>query len=56
MYCYYRKNNRPFAIKWYKKCTQVLEEELGVSPLEPTRHMYKMIMDAAEYTDQVEQP
>jgi DNA-binding SARP family transcriptional activator len=56
MYCYYRKNNRPYAIKWYKKCTEVLEEELGVSPLDPTRHMYKMIMDAAEYLDHVEQP
>ncbi|MDP4155894.1 MAG: bacterial transcriptional activator domain-containing protein, partial [Bacillota bacterium] len=56
MYCYYRKNNRPYAIKWYQKCTQVLEEELGVPPLDPTRHMYKMIMDAAEYMDQVEQP
>jgi DNA-binding SARP family transcriptional activator len=56
MYCYYRKNNRPYAIKWYKTCTRVLEEELGVPPLDPTRHMYKMIMDAAEYMDQVEQP
>jgi DNA-binding SARP family transcriptional activator len=56
MYCYYRKNNRPYAIKWYQKCYEVLEEELGVPPLDPTRHMYKMIMDAAEYMDQVEQP
>ncbi|MDZ5470245.1 BTAD domain-containing putative transcriptional regulator [Bacillus sp. 31A1R] len=45
MYCYYRKNNRPYAIKWYQKCCEVLEEELGVSPLEPTRHMYEMIME-----------
>jgi DNA-binding SARP family transcriptional activator len=56
MYCYYRKNNRPQAIKWYKKCTAVLEEELGVTPLDPTRHMYKMIIEAKEYSDQVEQP
>lgn len=43
MYCYYRKNNRPFAMKWYQKCCLVLKEELGVAPLEPTRHMYEMI-------------
>ena len=45
MFCYYRKNNRPQAIRWYKKCSEVLEDELGVTPLEPTRHMYEMIID-----------
>lgn len=48
MFCFYRKNNRPFALKWYKKCCDILEEELGVSPLEPTRHMYEMILEADE--------
>lgn len=48
MFCYYRKNNRPFAMKWYKKCCEVLEDELGVPPLEPTRHMYEMILEAEE--------
>jgi LuxR family transcriptional regulator, maltose regulon positive regulatory protein len=47
MFCYYRKNNRPQAIKWYKKCCEVLEQELGVSPLEPTRHMYDMIIQGS---------
>ncbi|OCA83170.1 transcriptional regulator [Bacillus sp. FJAT-27225] len=46
MFCYYRKNNRPQAIKWYKKCCEILEEELGVTPLEPTRHMHEMIIQA----------
>lgn len=46
MFCYYRKNNRPFALKWYQKCCEILEDELGVSPLEPTRHMYEMIIEA----------
>ncbi|WP_249365260.1 BTAD domain-containing putative transcriptional regulator [Cytobacillus citreus] len=46
MYCYYRKNNRPFALKWYQKCCETLKEELGVSPLDPTRHMYEMIIEA----------
>lgn len=45
MFCYYRKNNRPQAIRWYRKCCDVLEEELGVTPLEPTRHMYDMIIE-----------
>jgi LuxR family transcriptional regulator, maltose regulon positive regulatory protein len=46
MYCYYRKNNRPQAIKWYHKCCEILEQELGVSPLEPTINMYEMILEA----------
>lgn len=46
MYCYYRKNNRPQAIKWYQKCCETLEDELGVAPLEPTVNMYEMIMSA----------
>jgi LuxR family transcriptional regulator, maltose regulon positive regulatory protein len=49
MFCYYRKNNRPQAIRWYKKCSVVLEEELGVTPLEPTRHMYEMIIEGNDH-------
>ncbi|WP_044022901.1 BTAD domain-containing putative transcriptional regulator [Bacillus sp. SG-1] len=48
MYCYYQKNNRPQAIKWYNKCKKVLNADLGVEPLEPTREMYKMITEAAD--------
>jgi LuxR family transcriptional regulator, maltose regulon positive regulatory protein len=48
MYCYYQKNNRPQAIKWYTKCKKVLSAELGVEPMEPTREMYKMITEAAD--------
>ncbi len=56
MYCYYRKNNRPQAMKWYQKCTEVLEEELGVSPLEPTKHMYQMIIESETIMNSIEQP
>jgi LuxR family transcriptional regulator, maltose regulon positive regulatory protein len=56
MYCYYRKNNRPQAMKWYQKCTEVLEEELGVSPLEPTKHMYNMIIESQNIINPIEQP
>ncbi|WP_442599589.1 BTAD domain-containing putative transcriptional regulator [Neobacillus sp. D3-1R] len=53
MYCFYRKNNRPQAIKWYEKCIEILEEELGVSPLEPTRHMYEMIIESSKFHEEI---
>ncbi len=56
MYCFYRKNNRPQAIKWYKKCTEVLEKELGVTPLEPTKHMFQMIIESESILKSLEQP
>jgi LuxR family transcriptional regulator, maltose regulon positive regulatory protein len=46
MFCYYKKNNRSYSIKWYKKCCDILESEIGVQPLEATQQMYKMIMDS----------
>ncbi|OZM58366.1 hypothetical protein CIB95_02000 [Lottiidibacillus patelloidae] len=44
MYCYYRKNNRSLAIKYYKKCCEVLENDLSVKPMEATEQMYEMIV------------
>jgi DNA-binding SARP family transcriptional activator len=49
MYCYYRKNNRPYALRWYEKCCETLENELGVPPLEPTQHMYDMIVESEKF-------
>lgn len=43
MFCFYQKNNRPQAMRWYQKCCANLEAELGVKPLEPTRQMFEMI-------------
>ncbi|MYL35050.1 transcriptional regulator [Pontibacillus yanchengensis] len=48
MYSYYQKNNRPQAIKWYKKCCDVLDRELGVEPMNPTREMYDIVMSAKD--------
>jgi LuxR family transcriptional regulator, maltose regulon positive regulatory protein len=48
MYCYYQKNNRPQAIKWYKKCEEELKRELGVEPMDPTKNMYEMILSSDE--------
>ncbi len=56
MYCYYRKNNRPQAMKWYQKCNAVLQEDLGVSPLEPTKQMHDMIIEAEKYSSKIKQP
>nr|WP_309098869.1 BTAD domain-containing putative transcriptional regulator [Fredinandcohnia onubensis] len=44
MFCYYHKNNRPQAIKWYRKCVAALEEELGVEPMQTTKQMYEMVL------------
>ncbi|WP_243296242.1 BTAD domain-containing putative transcriptional regulator [Bacillus litorisediminis] len=43
MYSYYRKNNRPQALKWYKRCVDVLKMEFGVEPLDATKQMYEII-------------
>ena len=40
-------------MRWYQKCQVVLEEELGVSPLEPTKQMYEMIIESENYTNQI---
>ncbi|WP_456272332.1 BTAD domain-containing putative transcriptional regulator [Bacillus sp. AK031] len=51
MYCYYQKNNRPQAIKWYNKCKKILNAELGVEPMEPTKEMYQMIIGDRHHPD-----
>ncbi|GAA0314294.1 BTAD domain-containing putative transcriptional regulator [Bacillus carboniphilus] len=43
MYGYYRKNNRPQALKWYQRCVEVLKHEYGVEPLDATKQMYDII-------------
>ncbi|WP_010097494.1 BTAD domain-containing putative transcriptional regulator [Ornithinibacillus scapharcae] len=48
MFSYYQLNNRPQAIRWYEKCCEVLEEELGVEPMTPTREMYHVIIESEE--------
>ncbi|MGR3763477.1 BTAD domain-containing putative transcriptional regulator [Rossellomorea sp. NS-SX7] len=44
MYCYYQKNNRPQAVKWYQRCKELLDSELGVAPMEATKRMYEMVI------------
>ncbi|RPF50604.1 BTAD domain-containing putative transcriptional regulator [Aquisalibacillus elongatus] len=45
MYCYYQQNNRPQAIKWYRRCEEILEKELGIEPMKTTQDMYDMVME-----------
>ncbi|TCS93918.1 BTAD domain-containing putative transcriptional regulator [Hazenella coriacea] len=44
MVCYYLKDNRPQAIRQYKKCIDILERELGVPPMPKTEQIYKQIV------------
>ncbi len=46
MFSYYQKNNRPQAIKWFRKCKQLLRDELDVSPMAATMQMYELIMES----------
>ncbi len=38
--------NRPQALRTYKKCVEVLEEEFGISPLPATKQIYDSIKNA----------
>ncbi|WP_442603457.1 BTAD domain-containing putative transcriptional regulator [Paenibacillus sp. KN14-4R] len=44
MQCHYQLNNRHQAIKWYHKCCNVLEGELGIEPMPVTKQLYQLIM------------
>ncbi|MEO0790170.1 MAG: bacterial transcriptional activator domain-containing protein [Bacteroidota bacterium] len=43
MQAYLEKGNRPMAIKTYKKCEEVLEEEFGIEPLPETKRLMREI-------------
>ncbi|KMJ57889.1 transcriptional regulator [Bacillus sp. LL01] len=47
MFCYYHKNNRSQAMKWFAKCKQYLKNELGVEPMFSTKQMYDMVLGKA---------
>lgn len=46
MEAYYKKGNRPMAIKTYEVCKKVLFDEMGLSPLPETKSLYQKIIDA----------
>lgn len=43
MFAYYQKKNRRRALELYTTCQRVLQDELGVRPLETTENMYELI-------------
>lgn len=46
MAAYFQKGNRPMAIKTYRQCEAVLEEEFGVKPLPETRKLFEKISES----------
>jgi DNA-binding SARP family transcriptional activator len=46
MEAWFRKGNRPMAIKTYQQCEKVLEEEMGIAPLPETKKLLRRIMEA----------
>ena len=43
MAAYFQKGNRPMAIKTYRQCVAILEEEFGVEPLPETKVLFEKI-------------
>lgn len=43
MQAYYKRGNRPMAIKTYNKCVQILDEEFGIDPLPETKQLLSLI-------------
>ena len=39
MYCYYRQNNRPQALRWYHRCREKLDGKSD-RPMPATERMY----------------
>jgi DNA-binding SARP family transcriptional activator len=51
MLCHHLMGNRPLAIRQYQACARVLEEELGIAPMEATQTLCKEIEDGSFQTD-----
>ena len=43
MAAYLQKGNRPMAIKTFRQCEKVLQEEFGISPLPETKSLFRKI-------------
>lgn len=44
MVCHHLMGNRPLAIQQYRACAEVLDDELGLEPMQATRELYRDIM------------
>lgn len=45
MAAYFQKGNRPMAIKTYRQCERILEEEFGIPPLPETKKLLSKIQE-----------
>lgn len=45
MLCHVKLGSRRQAIKWYLKCRQALENEMGVEPMSVTRELYEKLLE-----------
>lgn len=46
MEAYFEKGNRPMAIKTYRQCQKILDEEFGIEPLPETKTLLRQIQKA----------
>lgn len=44
MMAHYRTGNRPQALRAYERCSQALQDGLGVSPMRQTERLYKRLL------------
>ncbi len=45
MQAYFRKGNRPMALKTFQQCKKVLDEEFGIEPLPETKALFRKISE-----------
>lgn len=44
MICHQLMGDRPLAVRQYRECARILDEEMGLAPMEATRDLYREIM------------
>jgi LuxR family transcriptional regulator, maltose regulon positive regulatory protein len=52
IYANYRLGRRSRAIRWFERCRDVFDRELGIEPMEPTIRMYEMVLEATETNEE----
>ena len=57
MACHNSMGNRPLAIRQYQECARILQQELGIPPMEVTRELCRQIeTGSARWTDALGRP
>ena len=47
MVCHLYRGNRPLAIRQYRSCLTILDEELGIAPMASTQQLYRALQSEA---------